>query len=169
MIDPIFNEVWTLIHCTFLKIEIGNQIKNGSIVFKSRESLAILIETEKILIEKIVMIACRLDDDSKNNWSFRYAQKNINSTVKDQNRIKQIIKEIKSYRNCIKNLKTIRNKFIAHKFVGEDEPPTFNPFPICKKAIEITDLINGHKMNFTVTYGRYEKHDLRKFIYENIG
>lgn len=140
------------------------QIENNGITFNTREAIAIFICSNIALADSIVLTACRLDDNKKHQWFFRYAQIKINGSIKDQNRIKEITKLMKQYRSAIKNLKKWRNEIIAHKSDSQTGRIQFDPMPIINIAVLIGDKLNGSNMSYTVAYGKYEKYNARKIL-----
>ena len=160
-IDPIKDEMlWLLIACYVIK----SMDNDPGIKFETRWGIGNFIFARKTVFEGIVLRACRLDDDSSNNWSFREGQKRLNHKIKDPKRIEKIIKLIKKYRQEINSIKVlIRNNGLAHVPIDEKSELTeFNPVPFLKTACEIIDNLTGSKVKFEYTCGVHEKVDLRE-------
>lgn len=160
-IEVIKDEVlWLLIACYVIK----SMDTDPGVKFETRCGIGNWLFSRTTVFESIIMRACRLDDDSPSNWSFRTAQKRLNSEIKDQKRISNIIRLTKQYRQEINQIKVyIRNNGLAHIPINEKPEITeFNPVPFLKIACEILDDLIGEKVNFTYSCGAYEKIDLRE-------
>ena len=162
-IDVIKDEVlWLLIACYVFK-SMGAE---PGVKFETRWGIGNWLFSRKTVLESIVMRACRLDDDDSKNWSFREAQKRINPTIKEQNRIAKVIESIKQYRKDINTIKVfIRNNGLAHNPIeAKPDIESFDPLPMLKSACEILDELTGVKQVFTYSCGAYEKVDLREYF-----
>jgi hypothetical protein len=130
-IEVIKDEVlWLLIACYVIK----SMDTDPGVKFETRWGIGNWLFSRTTVFESIIMRACRLDDDSPSNWSFRTAQKRLNSEIKDQKRISNIIRLTKQYRQEINQIKVyIRNNGLAHIPINEKPEITeFNPVPFLK-------------------------------------
>jgi hypothetical protein len=110
----------------------------------------------------LILHLTNLDDDNS-KFSFRVISKEINKTIKDQTKIKELKSNLTTYRKNVNTLKTQhRNKRIAHINYSEDlnidEFLNFNAYmkPLISEANKIGDFIFGQRIEYIMKLGTHE-------------
>lgn len=116
---------------------------------------------------------CRIDDDTKEKWSFQELKKYINKSGYEASFVSEINKKVADYRAKINGVKVNhRNSYIAHstKKTYQNQFPT--KMELSKEllgcvlfAIDVGDFIAGERMEYI--WGAPESTeytDLRKYL-----
>ena len=115
----------------------------------------------KAIENDLVIRICKFDDNRNGVHSFLKAKSEIPAGHKN---IEAIKVETETFKNAINDLKKRRHEKLAHLKIGEHDSeyePKYDLLPPIKLIITIIDAINGEKVNYNWSDGRYEKYDLR--------
>ncbi len=169
---PVFSEIHRIVlNCGALY----EKTESRSYLSSSLSELSKLFECASIISLKreVVMGLCRIDDDSKNKWSFHEIKKHVNNSGFNQKFVSHTNVQVSAYRKKINIVKTKhRNSYIAHS----SQQSYLNQYPSKMElseellecvllAIEVGDFFAAECLEYT--WGDVQNDnfiDLRKYL-----
>ncbi len=119
----------------------------------------------KTIENDLVIRVCKFVDDTRGVHSFTKAVLEITAVNPNKTEIEKKINQFKLLIDKIQ--KERRHTHLAHLKIDKEDDEyevRYNLTPAIKSIVDIMDLMNNAKVNYSWSDGRYEKFDLRKEV-----